>query len=62
MYPHEPIFSPNAMQKVESSILDYQRQSHHLHRMEHTKEYHTKLVVSNIKPRQNEILPWVAPI
>lgn len=62
MYPKEPIFSPTSKQKVESSILDYQRQSHHLHRMEHTKEYHTRLVVSNIKPHQSEILPWVAPI
>lgn len=59
MYPHEPIFSPNSMQKVENTILDYRRQSHHLNRMEHTKQYHTRLVVSNIKPHQNEILPWV---
>jgi len=62
MYPHEPIFSPNPKEKVEKSILDYRRESQHLHRMEHTKEHSTRLLVSNIKPHQNEILPWVAPL
>lgn len=41
MYSHEPVFAPDSVQKVEKSIMEYRRQSHQLHRMEHTKEYNT---------------------
>jgi hypothetical protein len=61
MYPHEPIFTPDSIQKVENSTVEYRRQSHQLHRMEHTTEYNTRLVVRNIKPSENHILPWIAP-
>jgi hypothetical protein len=61
MYPNEPVFAPDQIKKVESSILEYRRQSHHLHRIEHTKDYNTSLIISNIKLSETHILPWVAP-
>lgn len=60
MYPHEPKFTPDSIQKVENTIMEYRRQSHKLHRLERNKEYNTRLIVSNIKPCENHILPHVA--
>ncbi|XP_023719111.1 nucleoside diphosphate-linked moiety X motif 19 isoform X2 [Cryptotermes secundus] len=47
MYPHEPKFAPDSVQKVENTIMEYRRQSHKLHRLERNKEYNTRLI--NVK-------------
>lgn len=60
MYPHEPTFAPDSIQKVEITTVEYRRQSDKLHRLERNKEYNTRLILSNIKPCENHILPYVA--
>jgi hypothetical protein len=59
MYPQEPKFAPNSIQKVENTTVQYRRQSDKLHRFERN-EYNTRLIVTNIKPCDNHILPYVA--
>ncbi|XP_069681527.1 acyl-coenzyme A diphosphatase NUDT19-like isoform X2 [Periplaneta americana] len=61
LYPDRPNYESSPPQKVDNSILDLRKQSNRLHRMEHSKECNTRLLITNLNSVGSHIVPLPVP-